>query len=181
MGLAPESVKSLMIQRQAMGAGIDPTDVLDVPRIRREAVFRDWLFFLPFHYLFDFPCRVLFTLLPLVYLWTGLTHFYVNSTAELIAYQGPPILALFFLRWLDPARQDAAGFGGGIAVSFRLHFSPPLWRPDQALRHSVPGDAQGQGQPERGQRPGGAVGPGDSNCDHGGWDHRGLPVPLAVL
>jgi cellulose synthase (UDP-forming) len=62
-----------------------------------------WLFFLPYHYLVDFPSRLLFILLPLIYLLTGLSHFYVTSTAELLAYQGPMIIGTLLLnRWLFP-------------------------------------------------------------------------------
>lgn len=103
MGLAPENAKSLLIQRRRWARGSIQLMYLMLRNFASKLSFRDWLFFFPLHYLMDFPCRILFALLPLVYLWTGLTHFYVHSTAELVAYQGPPILASFFLgRWLIP-------------------------------------------------------------------------------
>ncbi|MGO9110682.1 MAG: PilZ domain-containing protein, partial [Thermoguttaceae bacterium] len=103
LGLAPENAKSLLIQRRRWARGSIQLMFLMFRNFAAKLSLRDWLFFFPLHYLMDFPCRILFALLPLVYLWTGYTHFYVHSTAELIAYQGPPILASFFLgRWLIP-------------------------------------------------------------------------------
>ena len=103
LGLAPESAKSLLIQRRRWARGHIQLLVLMVRDLASKLTFRQWLFFTPLHYLLDFPCRLLFALLPVVYLWTGWSHFYVHSTAELVAYQGPTILAAFFIcRWLIP-------------------------------------------------------------------------------
>ena len=103
MGVAPESAKSLLIQRRRWARGTIQLLFLMLGELGSKLTFRQWLFFTPFHYLFDFPCRMLFALLPLVYLWTGFSHFCVNSTAELVAYQGPAIVSGFFLlRWLVP-------------------------------------------------------------------------------
>jgi cellulose synthase (UDP-forming) len=103
MGLAPESAKSLLIQRQRWARGHVQLLVWMIREFASKLTFLQWLFFVPLHYIIDFPCRVLFALLPLVYLWTGLSHFSVKSTAELIAYQGPAILSGFLLlRWLIP-------------------------------------------------------------------------------
>ena len=39
----------------------------------------------------------------MIYLWTGWSHFYVKSTAELLAYQGPALISSFLLgRWFLP-------------------------------------------------------------------------------
>jgi cellulose synthase (UDP-forming) len=103
LGMAPENARSLLIQRRRWARGHIQLLVLMARDLPSKLTFRQWLFFTPFHYLLDFPTRLLFALLPLLYLWTGWSHFYVNSTAELIAYQGPTILAAFFVcRWLIP-------------------------------------------------------------------------------
>ena len=87
----------------AMGPRNDPVVVSHATRPGLEADASPVDIFPPFHYLLDFPCRLLFVLLPLVYLWTGLSHFSVNSTGELAAYLGPAILCTFLsLRWLVP-------------------------------------------------------------------------------
>ena len=81
-----------MIQRRRWARGSIQLMYLMIRRFGEGLTFRDWVFFFPLHYLLDFPCRILFALLPLVYLWTGYTHFYVKSTAELMAYQGPTLI-----------------------------------------------------------------------------------------
>ncbi|MFZ1932472.1 MAG: glycosyltransferase [Thermoguttaceae bacterium] len=103
LGLAPENAKSLLIQRRRWARGHVQLLSLMVTGKIRGLTLRQWLLFIPFHYLLDFPCRLIYALLPLWYLWTGWTHFYVLSTAELLAYQGPTLIAAFFMgRWLIP-------------------------------------------------------------------------------
>jgi len=103
LGLAPENAKSLLIQRKRWARGHMQLLSLMVREAIPGITLRQWLFFIPFHYILDFPCRLIYALLPLLYLWTGFTHFYVISTAELVAYQGPAIIAAFFVgRWLIP-------------------------------------------------------------------------------
>lgn len=103
LGLAPENVNSLLIQRRRWARGGVQLMYLMFRQLRTRLSLADWFFFFPLHYFLDFPCRILFALLPLVYLWTGYIHFYVRSTAELLAYQGPPMLCTFLIgRWLIP-------------------------------------------------------------------------------
>jgi cellulose synthase (UDP-forming) len=103
MGLSPENVQRLLIQRRRWTRGHIQMLYLLLRKFGARLTFFQWLMFIPFHYLLDFPCRLLFALLPLIYLWTGYTHFYVNSTAELVAYQGPALLSVFLLgRWFMP-------------------------------------------------------------------------------
>jgi cellulose synthase (UDP-forming) len=103
LGLAPENARSLLIQRKRWARGHVQLLSLMARGDVSGLTLRQWLFFIPFHYLLDFPCRLIYALLPLLYLWTGFTHFYVVSTAELLAYQGPAIIAAFFVgRWLIP-------------------------------------------------------------------------------
>jgi cellulose synthase (UDP-forming) len=103
IGMAPENASSLLIQRRRWTRGHIQLMFLMFGGFGRGLKLRHWLQFLPFHYLLNFPCQLLFALLPLVYLWTGLSHFYVKSTAELVAYQGPALLAGFLLsRWFIP-------------------------------------------------------------------------------
>ncbi len=123
LGLAPEDVKSLLIQRRRWARGSIQLMFLMLRRFREKLTFRDWVFFFPLHYLLDFPCRILFALLPLVYLWTGCTHFYVKSTAELMAYQGPTLIAAFLLgRWLIPhARAPLLSAATSLYLSARIY------------------------------------------------------------
>ncbi len=103
MGLSPENVQRLLIQRRRWTRGHIQMLYLLLKQYGSRLTILQWLLFIPFHYLLDFPCRLLFALLPLIYLWTGLTHFYVHSTAELVAYQGPALLSAFLLgRWFIP-------------------------------------------------------------------------------
>ncbi len=103
MGLAPENAKSLLIQRRRWAMGHIQLLFLMARELASKLTLRQWLFFIPLHYLTDFPCRALLALLPLVYLWTGWSHFYVASTAELFAYLGPVLISTFFvLQWLIP-------------------------------------------------------------------------------
>jgi cellulose synthase (UDP-forming) len=103
LGLAPENAKSLLIQRRRWARGHVQLLLLMVRQWASKLTARQWLFFAPLHYFVDFPCRMFFALLPLIYLWTGWSHFYVPSTSELLAYLGPAIISLLFLfRWLIP-------------------------------------------------------------------------------
>ena len=103
IGLAPENAKSLLIQRRRWTRGHIQLMFLMVQKYRRTLTPFQWIFFTPYFYLFDFPCRLLFLLLPLVYLWTGYAHFYVDTITELFVYQGPAVLAVFFItRWFSP-------------------------------------------------------------------------------
>jgi cellulose synthase (UDP-forming) len=103
LGLAPENAKSLLIQRRRWARGHIQLLFIMARELASKLTFRQWVFFSPLHYFIDLPCRVLFAMLPLIYLWTGWSHFYVASTAELLAYLGPAMLSLFFLiRWLIP-------------------------------------------------------------------------------
>jgi cellulose synthase (UDP-forming) len=103
IGMAPLDMKSLLIQRQRWARGHIQVLHLMLKQYGSGLTLRQWLFFLPFHYFVDFPSRLLFALLPVIGLWTGISHFYVNSTAELLAYQGPMIIASLLLsRWLIP-------------------------------------------------------------------------------
>ncbi len=122
LGLAPENIKSLLIQRRRWARGSIQLMYLMMRRYAAGLKFRDWLFFFPLHYLMDFPCRILFAILPLVYLWTGYTHFFVKSTAELMAYQGPACLASFLLgRWLIPhARAPLLSAATTLYLSARI-------------------------------------------------------------
>jgi cellulose synthase (UDP-forming) len=103
IGMSPENANSLLIQRRRWTRGHIQLMFLMFRRFGAGLTFFQWLVFLPFHYLLNFPCQLLFALLPLVYLWTGWTHFYVTSTAELAAYQGPALISGFLLsRWFLP-------------------------------------------------------------------------------
>jgi cellulose synthase (UDP-forming) len=103
LGLAPENANSLLIQRRRWTRGHIQLLYVMLDKFRSKLSLRHWLLFTPFHYMLDFPCRLLFALLPLVYLWTGYAHFYVNSMAELVAYQVPAIVSVFLLsRWFIP-------------------------------------------------------------------------------
>ena len=150
MGLAPEDAKGLMIQRQALGAGIDSIDVLDVPPIRRETVVP------PLAVLLSAPLPLRFPL----------PNSLRPAAAGLFVDRIDPLLRQFdggvgcLPRAADPgillpqplahaARADAAALGGGIVISFRCHFPRRGGDLDQALRHSLPGHAQRQSQPER--------------------------------
>ncbi len=123
LGLAPEDVKSLLIQRRRWAHRSIQLMYLMFQRFGERLRFRDWLFFFPLHYILDFPCRILFALLPLVYLWTGCTHFYVKSTAELMAYQGPTLIASFLLgRWMIPhARAPLLSAATSLYLSARIY------------------------------------------------------------
>ena len=63
LGLAPEDVKGLMIQRRRWARGSIQLMFLMFRQFAAKLSFRDWVFFFPLHYLLDFPCRVLFTVL----------------------------------------------------------------------------------------------------------------------
>ena len=182
LGLAPEDVKGLMIQRRRWARGSIQLMFLMFRQFAAKLSLRDWLFFFPLHYLLDFPCRILFTVLPLVYLWTGLTHFYVHSTAELIAYQGPPILASFFLsRWLMPhARTPLLSAAASLYLSAAIFPAvvATLIKPFGAPFRVTP---KGKVSQSAGSDPVALWGPGDSDRAHGGRNHRGLPLSLAVL
>jgi cellulose synthase (UDP-forming) len=103
LGMIPEDTKSLLIQRRRWARGHIQILYLMIKRFRAGLTLRQWLFFVPFHYLLDFPTRLLFVVLPLIFLWTGISHLYVPSTAELLAYQGPVMIAAICLgRWLIP-------------------------------------------------------------------------------
>jgi cellulose synthase (UDP-forming) len=103
MGLSPENVQRLLIQRRRWTRGHIQMLYLMVRKYGARLTLLQWLLFIPFHYLLDFPCRLLFAFLPLIYLWTGYTHFYVNSTDELLAYQMPALLSVFLMgRWFMP-------------------------------------------------------------------------------
>ena len=103
VGMAPENANSLLIQRRRWTRGHIQLMFVMLRQFRSRLTLLQWLLFLPFHYLLNFPCQLLFALLPLVYLWTGRSHFYVTSTAELLAYQGPALVAGFLLsRWFLP-------------------------------------------------------------------------------
>jgi cellulose synthase (UDP-forming) len=103
IGMAPENANSLLIQRRRWTRGHIQMMFLMFRKYGSGLTFLQWLMFFPFHYLLNFPCQLLFALLPLVFLWTGLSHFYVGSTAELVAYQGPALIASFLLsRWFLP-------------------------------------------------------------------------------
>jgi len=103
VGMAPENANSLLIQRRRWTRGHIQLMFLMLRRFGSGLTLLQWLLFLPFHYLLNFPCQLLFALLPLVYLWTGWSHFYVTSTAELVAYQGPALISGFLLsRWFLP-------------------------------------------------------------------------------
>jgi cellulose synthase (UDP-forming) len=103
MGLMPENVQSLLIQRQRWARGGLQLLFLKAGPLGPGLTWRQRLLFFQYHHLIDFPCRLMLVLLPLVYLWTGSTHVRLHSMAELLAYQGPAVLAALLLgRWLIP-------------------------------------------------------------------------------
>jgi cellulose synthase (UDP-forming) len=99
MGLMPEDLRGLAIQRGRWARGAMQILFLKMGGLGPGLTWLQRLLFLQYHYLIDFPCRLVLLLLPLVYLWTGLPPFRIDSLAELAAYQLPPLLATMGLSW----------------------------------------------------------------------------------
>jgi cellulose synthase (UDP-forming) len=99
MGLMPEDLHGLAIQRGRWARGAMQTLFLKAGPLGRGLTFLQRLLFMQYHYLIDFPCRLILLLLPLVYLWTGLPPFRINSMSDLLGYQLPPLLATMALSW----------------------------------------------------------------------------------
>jgi cellulose synthase (UDP-forming) len=103
MGLSPETARSLLIQRRRWARGNLQLLFLKNGLLTRKLRLFQWLFFVPYYYLLDFLYRLAMIALPLVYLWTGWTHFTFTSTAELLAYMVPALVSVFLLhQWLVP-------------------------------------------------------------------------------
>jgi cellulose synthase (UDP-forming) len=101
VGLMPEDIRGLTLQRQRWARGAMQNLFLGHGPLGKGLSWIQRVQFLQYHYLMDFPFRLLMLLLPLVYLWTGSSHFRIVSTADVVAYMGPPLIAVFGVRrWI---------------------------------------------------------------------------------
>lgn len=121
-GLSPESVKGMFVQRQrwcrggiqlmflkegVLGPGLSP--------LQR-------LFFFPIDWLVQTPVRLFSVLVPIVYLWTGLSPLVGADISGLINYQLPVLAALTGpMVWLSRGRYlPLLSTGFSLLLSFRL-------------------------------------------------------------
>jgi cellulose synthase (UDP-forming) len=90
MGLAPEGLKALFVQRRRWARGAMQILYLAAGPLGRDLTLMQRLLFLPTHWLSQSLMLMLVIIVPLVFLWTGVLPL-VNVTTEAILYYQLPI------------------------------------------------------------------------------------------
>jgi cellulose synthase (UDP-forming) len=105
MGLAAESLQGYFTQRARWCRGAIQTLFLRSGPLGPGLSLLQRLFFLPLDWLIQYALRLVGLAVPIVFLWTGVGPFVINSIDELIAYQVPAYLALIgTFRFFAPNR-----------------------------------------------------------------------------
>ena len=101
-GMSAESLKGYFIQRgRWCRGGIQCFFVPEGPLHAKGLTFLQRVLFAPYSWISQPITRFMMLVVPLVYLWFGLTPLYLASSPELIAYQFPMLLAFVLaVRWL---------------------------------------------------------------------------------
>jgi cellulose synthase (UDP-forming) len=121
-GLAPEDIEAFFIQRQRWARGaIQSLFMREGPFGRGMSTLHRLLFF-PFSWVFQYPVRLMALVVPIVYLWTGMTPLVFTDIEHLLDYQLPMILAFCLgLRWLAPQHYvPMLSTAAGVFATFRL-------------------------------------------------------------
>lgn len=121
-GLAPETTEAFFIQRQRWARGAIQSLYLPEGPFGPGLTPGQRLLFFPFSWIVQYPVRMMTILVPIVYLWSGLTPLVFADIDSLLDYQLPMLLGFMFgLRWLAPHHYVPLLSGAsGLFATFRL-------------------------------------------------------------
>jgi cellulose synthase (UDP-forming) len=122
VGLAAESIDAFFVQRQRWARGAMQALYLKEGPLGPGVPWLHRILFFPFSWIIQYPVRLIGLLVPVVYLWTGLTPLEFTDLDDLLAYQLPLLLASGMgMRWLAPDRYaPLLSVASGVFASFRL-------------------------------------------------------------
>jgi cellulose synthase (UDP-forming) len=102
-GLAAESIEAYTIQRQRWCRGCIQTIFLEEGPLGKDIPFLRRLFFFPFYWILHAPIKLLILVIPLIFLFTGLSPMYLGNPLEVIQYQLPLLFYLYSIMfWFAP-------------------------------------------------------------------------------
>lgn len=122
MGLAAESLEAFFVQRARWCQGGIQSIFLkdgplgpDIPPLHR-------LMFFPWGWLIQYPSRFMIMIIPVVYLWTGLTPLQFTTLDDIAFYQLPMFAAYFLtMMWMLPKHYlPILSTAQGLFATFRL-------------------------------------------------------------
>ncbi|MFO0997948.1 MAG: glycosyltransferase [Alphaproteobacteria bacterium] len=99
IGLAPESINAYFVQRQRWARGQMQILFLKNGVFSRGLPFFYRLIFLPTYWFIQLPSRIVYILLPIIYLLTGLPPVLLPSQEALVGYLGPAMIGGVGLIW----------------------------------------------------------------------------------
>jgi cellulose synthase (UDP-forming) len=99
IGLAPESINAYFVQRKRWARGQMQILFLKNGIFGRGLPFFYRLIFLPSYWCIQLPARIIYILLPMVYLLTGLPPIVIPSQEALLGHVGPAIIGGVGLIW----------------------------------------------------------------------------------
>lgn len=122
MGLAAESLEAFFVQRgRWCQGGIQSIFLPDGPLGSGVSWIKRIMFF-PWSWIIQYPTRFVIMLIPMVYLWTGLSPLVYTDFDDLISYQAPMFLMYFLtMMWMLPGHyMPLLSTAQGLFATFRL-------------------------------------------------------------
>jgi cellulose synthase (UDP-forming) len=121
LGLSPESVAGMFVQRQRWCRGGLQLMFLRDGVLGPGLTWTQRLFFFPLDWLVQTPVRLFAVLVPIIFLWTGLAPMGDATLSDLISYQVPVLVALMApMLWLSNGRYlPLLSTGFSLLLSFR--------------------------------------------------------------
>lgn len=103
LGLAPESLEAYFVQRRRWCRGQIQMLYLRDGQLGPGLSLLQRLFFLPTYWGIHLPSRAFLLIVPLVFLWTGLSPFHDVNQWDLLRHFGPALIAnIAFVCWIGP-------------------------------------------------------------------------------
>jgi len=121
-GLAPESAKAFFVQRQRWARGNVQLVFLRNGPFGPGLRWVERLFYAPFYWVLEFPARAFGFLVPIVFLWTGLSPLAGATTESLLAHQLPMLILLAgWMHWIAPGKHPPLiGQASATFMTFRI-------------------------------------------------------------
>lgn len=103
MGLAAESLEAFFIQRARWCQGGIQSIFLKEGPLGPDNTWLQRLMFFPWSWIIQYPTRFIVLMIPIVYLWTGMTPLKYTSFDDIMFYQIPMFVGYFIaMKWLAP-------------------------------------------------------------------------------
>ena len=181
IGMAPENANSLLIQRRRWTRGHIQMMFLMLRKYGSGLTLRQWLLFLPFHYLLEFSVPTAFRPVAVDISVDGLVALLREINRRITRLPGTGADLQFPLGPLVPAAcPRALAFIGDLFLSLRSHFPNRRRQPSKTVWRAVPRYTQGPRQYRQRRRPDRDVGTCRPHYADGRRDHRRLQFHGAI-